>query len=140
MLAGRLGIPIPLPRRWRKMHSMPSTIRRVWLPDCTSRFTNEKGAPAYRCSSFYANYRSGSVAMLLQLPGKEILRRAVRPNPALPHEERVNLIGEDEFLYVHFLAAQTLQKIHCLREIDIAIIVPLNEQHRRSPGRNRGIR
>ena len=52
----------------------------------------------------------------------------------------MNLIGEHEFLDVHFLSAQALQQIDRLLEIDIAIVVPLNEQHRRPPRGNRCIR
>src|SRR6267378_2800278 len=159
MLAGRLGIPTPLPRRWRKMLSMSSTIRGLWLPDYTSRFVNETGAPElsvllFFCFVFQAGVDVGHDVreenhphlpklrrrVLLQLSAKEILRRAIRPNPALPHEEPMNLIGEHEFLDVHFLGAQALQQIDRLREIDIAIVVSLDEQRRRPPGRDRRIR
>src|SRR6266446_4859801 len=124
------------------MLSMPSTIRKLWLPNRMSRFVNEKrstgifGAPLFILQTIAI----GSAAVLLQLPGKEFLRRAIRPDPALPHEEPMNLIGEHEFLDVHFLSAQALQQIDRLREIHIAIVIPLDEQHRRPPRRNRRIR
>ncbi len=42
----------------------------------------------------------------------------------------MNLIGEYQFLDMHLLTAQALQQIDRLGEINIAIVVPLNEQHR----------
>jgi hypothetical protein len=35
------------------MLSMSSTIRGLWLPDYTSRFVNEKGAPEYSVLLFF---------------------------------------------------------------------------------------
>ena len=103
---------------------------------------NEKGAPEPSVLLFFImqTIASGSAGVLLQLPGKEFLRRAIRPDPALPHEETMNLIGKDQFLDMHFLHAQALQQIDRLREINIAIVIPLDEQHRRPPRRNRRIR
>src|ERR1700674_5721303 len=58
-LAERLGIPTPLPRRWRKMLSMRSTIRGLWLPDCTARFVNETGAPEFSVLLFFFVFQAG---------------------------------------------------------------------------------
>src|SRR5439155_23794043 len=72
-----------------------------------------------------------SVSFLLERSREEISRRSVCAHPDLPHQEIMNVIGEDEFLKPNMVLTQTLSKVHGLIEGDITIMIAMNQQHGR---------
>src|SRR5690242_2111580 len=54
-------------------------------------------------------------------------------HPVLMQQEVMNFVGENELLEMDPLLAQRPRKFYRLREIHIAVVVAVNQQHRRLP-------
>src|SRR6266567_4328189 len=70
----------------------------------------------------------------LQLPPQEIDARLVRSHPRAVTQEAVNLVRDDELLEVHALLSQRAHQLHGLSEIHVAVVVSVDQKHRRFPG------
>ena len=64
---------------------------------------------------------------------EEVCGGTITFDPALPQKKIVDLIGKDQFLKLNILFAQALDQVSGLLEWNIAVIVAMNEQHRRFP-------
>ena len=64
---------------------------------------------------------------------KEIDRRVIAAQPGGMPQETVDLVGQDELLEIHALLAERIRHRDRLAEIHIAIVVAVNQQHRRAP-------
>src|SRR6266850_1054079 len=71
---------------------------------------------------------------------KEIACRAVCLQPMPVKQKIMHFVGEDELLDFHALLPEPGDQIHRLREINIAIVVAMNEEHGRLPGAHGGDR
>lgn len=65
--------------------------------------------------------------MLFQVFGKEIRGRRIGRQPIAMQQEVVDLVRKYEFFDVDSLLAQSLRELDCLRKLNIAIIVTLNQ-------------
>src|ERR1035437_5527400 len=68
-----------------------------------------------------------------QLPPEEIDRRMVTAQPGGMPQEAVDLVGQDELLEIHTLLAERIRERDGLAEVDVAIVVAVNHQHRGAP-------
>src|SRR5260370_15836534 len=65
---------------------------------------------------------------------EEIARRMVGRKPILVQQKIVYVIGENQLFDLDALLAEACDEIHRLGEVDVAVVVPVNEQDRRLPG------
>src|SRR5262249_3959311 len=93
----------------------------VYLEADTASIANHK------FTSFTAHLRGA------QLPVEEIRRSLVAAHPVLPQQEVMDLIRNHNLLKLHALPAQALDQVDCLLEGHVAIVVAMDEQHRRLP-------
>src|SRR5580700_10393119 len=70
----------------------------------------------------------------VEMPAEEVCCEAVGCDPAFVHEEAVDLVGEDVLFELDSLCAQGCGHLHGLAEGNVAVVVTLDEQHRRLPG------
>lgn len=68
-----------------------------------------------------------------ELPRKEIVRGRVCREPIAMQKKVVHLIWKDQLLDFYALFSQIFRELYRLTERDVAIIIALNEQHRRPP-------
>src|SRR5439155_11190971 len=79
--------------------------------------------------------------LLLELAIEEIGGSFVAGEPVAMEQEIVNFVGEDELLdFDVALGPEAGDKIDGLREVDVAIVVAVNEEHRGLPSVDRSDR
>src|ERR1051325_4483443 len=81
----------------------------------------------------FALARSFPFLVHIELPAKKLRRRPVPSHPILPQQKIMDLIREDELLKFHVLPAQSLHQVGGLSERNIAVIIAMDQQHRRAP-------
>ncbi len=81
------------------------------------------------------------IALPLILDGaRRSLPSRHRPSPMFVHQEAVHFVGKDHDLERHMIFSQALREIDGLAERHVAIVVALDQQHRRLPQLHRGVR
>src|SRR5215472_13094101 len=96
--------------------------------------------PGIRVQDFSSRSAYLILTLSFELPSQELFRRGVGTNPALPQKEGVDFIGKNQLFHVNVLLPQALQQVRRLREFDISIVVSMDQQYRRTPGCDGGIR
>src|ERR1051326_4610315 len=71
----------------------------------------------------------------IELPAKKLRRRPVPSYPILPKQKIVDLVRKNKLLELHVLPAQPLNQVGGLPEGHIAVIIAVDQQHRREIGR-----
>jgi hypothetical protein len=71
--------------------------------------------------------------MRWQFLPEEICRSFVSADPALPQQQVVNFVGDDDFFEVDMLRFQALHQVCGLLERHIAIVIAMNQQYGRLP-------
>jgi len=64
---------------------------------------------------------------------KEIAGRVIRLAPRLMEQKIVDLVRKDELLDVNTALAQPRDEVHRLSKVNVAIVIAVNEEHRRFP-------
>ena len=82
----------------------------------------------------------GSDLLLLYMFIEVLAHCAIRIHPTFPQQKIVDLIRINDLFEVHTLFLQPLRKVGRLAERYVAIVVAVNEQHRRLPRAHAGIR
>src|SRR4051812_11347152 len=72
-------------------------------------------------------------ARSLQLAVEEIGGGVISAQPVFMAQEVVNVIGKDQLLELDVALAQAAHQLDRLIEGDVAVIVAMNQQHRRFP-------
>ena len=75
-----------------------------------------------------------------ELSGEERGHSFVRLPPGGVPQESMDFVRKHEFLERDILLLEPAREIHCLLKLHIAVIVPVDEKHRRFPVRDRIIR
>src|SRR5215831_10983525 len=71
--------------------------------------------------------------VLLQVLVEEDLHAIPDRHPAAVKQRFVRVVGHHEQLVRHLVRAEQIDEAHHLREVDVAVVVSLNQQHRRLP-------
>src|SRR5207247_10380658 len=82
----------------------------------------------------------GACRLALQEPADELLEAIERMEIPLVQQRLVRVVGIDDELVVHVVRPQELYETGSLRELDVAIVIPVDQQDRRLPRVNRGNR
>ena len=69
---------------------------------------------------------------------EEIACRVIGRKPIPVQQKIVHVIGENELFDLDTFFAEPRHEVHCLREVDVAVVVAVNEKHGRFPGVDRG--
>src|SRR5439155_1646657 len=69
-----------------------------------------------------------------QPPREERRRRLVCRDPMRVRQEIVDVVREDQQLDVDLLLPQGARELHRLAELHVAVVVAVDQQHRRAPG------
>src|SRR5262245_10786101 len=77
--------------------------------------------------------RGRSCPRALEVFVEKLRRRVVNLQPVTVQQEVMNLVGEDDHFVRDFQLAQPPRQIHSLREGHVAVVVTVNQQHRRAP-------
>src|SRR6266513_5331102 len=81
-----------------------------------------------------------SISGGLEMPIEEIAGRVIRRQPIFVQQKIVHVIRKNELLDLYALLAEARHQIYCLREIHIAVVIPVNEEDRRLPRIHRSYR
>jgi len=73
------------------------------------------------------------VLWLVEVASEEVGSSAVCLQPSLEHKKVVDLVWENQDFDRHFSLAQALHEVNRLTKGYIAVIVALNQEHRRLP-------
>ena len=65
---------------------------------------------------------------------KKIAGRMVSSQPIAVQKKSVHVVGKNQLFDFHVFRPQPRHQIDGLREVHIAIVVAVNEEHRRTPG------
>ncbi len=74
------------------------------------------------------------------MPVEEIAGRVIGRKPISVQQKIVHVIRENELLDLHALFAEPRHEVHRLREVDVAVVVTMDEEHGRFPGIHGGHR
>src|SRR5260370_19472368 len=74
----------------------------------------------------------------LEVPIEEIAGRVISRQPMSVEQKIVHVIGENELFDLDAFFAATGDEVHGITEDDLALVVTVNEKHRRRPGVHRG--
>src|SRR5216683_3051722 len=72
-------------------------------------------------------------ALSSQLPSEELRRRVVGREPVRVGQKIMDLVRENELLEGYALAPQGLGELDRLAELHVAVVVAVDQQHRRAP-------
>src|SRR5437879_1263757 len=73
-----------------------------------------------------------------QPPVEELDGRVIRAEPVRVREEVVHFVGEHELLDRDALLAERRRELDRLAELYVAVVVPVDQEHGRTPGLHRG--
>src|SRR4030095_4205150 len=74
-----------------------------------------------------------AISISFQSPVEEIRRRVISSQPGLVSKEVVHFIWEDQLLKLDVVFSELAHQIHRLTERHVAVVVAVNQQHRRFP-------
>ena len=68
---------------------------------------------------------------------EDIACRVIGRKPIPVQQKIVHVIRENELFNLDALCAEQRHEVHRLREVDVTVVVPMNEEHGRFPGVHR---
>ena len=68
------------------------------------------------------------------MPVKEIAGSVIGSQPVAMQQKIVDFVWENQLLNFYVLGAQASDRVNGLRKNHVAIVVAMNEEHRRAPG------
>src|SRR3984893_5923290 len=83
---------------------------------------------------------SSGGSALHQVPVEEIASGMIAGEPIAMEEKIVDVVGEDQLFDGDTAGAEAGDKVHGLREVNVAVVVAVDEQHGRPPGVHGGDR